>query len=204
MPSAVVFIDFQNTCLGARDRFYPREPAYKGTFDPLKLATLVVSRRLEPTALVAVHVYRGLPDATLEPKGHAAAMRQKVAHEAAGRGLVIYHHRPLRYPAGFPRERPQEKGVDVELAIDFVRLAVQRAYEVGILISCDTDLRPALETVLSLQSPRSMYPRCEVAAWRGDSGFAPRLSISTARLWCHWLSRPDFVSVADGTDYTRP
>jgi hypothetical protein len=40
--------------------------------------------------------------------------------ERAGARLIA---RPLRYPAGWPRERPTEKGVDAALAVDFVVVA---------------------------------------------------------------------------------
>ena len=96
--------------------------------------------------------------------------------------------RTLRYPYGWPDrcergEKPQEKGIDVALAIDFVRLAIEKQYDVGVLMSTDTDLKPALETVAALRS--SGGPRVEVAAWSGDNMHNRRLSISGANLWCH-------------------
>jgi len=50
----------------------------------------------------------------------------------------------------------------VALAVDFVVMVANRACDVGILFSSDTDLVPALEAVLALrpQDP----PACEVAA----------------------------------------
>jgi uncharacterized LabA/DUF88 family protein len=61
-------------------------------------------------------------------------------------GLVT---RPLRYP-GQAGEKPQEKGIDVALALDFVAMAMRGEYEVGILMSTDTDLKPALELVAQM------------------------------------------------------
>jgi NYN domain len=58
---------------------------------------------------------------------------------------VTVVQRPLRYPKAWPAEKAQEKGVDVALAVDFVVMAVTRVYDVGILVSTDTDLVPALE-----------------------------------------------------------
>ena len=107
--------------------------------------------------------------------------------------------RPLRYPYGWPREKAQEKGVDVELAVDFISMAIRREYDVGILFSTDTDLRPALEAVFSLRPG----PWCEVAAWRQPAGYSPRLTIRANLPWCHWLSDQDFQSVADRTNYAR-
>jgi uncharacterized LabA/DUF88 family protein len=45
----------------------------------------------------------------------------------------------------WPEQPAEEKGVDVALGIDFVRLAVRGAHDVGVLMSTDTDLVPALE-----------------------------------------------------------
>ena len=41
--------------------------------------------------------------------------------------------------------------------MDFVRLAMQGAYDIGIMVSRDTDLLPALETVVDLQLTRDDY-----------------------------------------------
>ncbi len=90
-----------------------------------------------------------------------------------------------------------EKGIDVALAVDILRLAaVEGSYDVGVVFSGDTDLAPAIEAVQEL--------RCghvEVAAWRGGGG---RLRIDgTSRPWCHWLSEEDYHAVLDSTDYGR-
>lgn len=78
--------------------------------------------------------------------------------------------RPLRYPQGWPGaslpgEKPGEKGIDVALTMDFAVMAVRRQYEIGIIFSTDTDLKPAIEFVsdLGLEGNDGM-PRAEVAA----------------------------------------
>lgn len=43
-----------------------------------------------------------------------------------------------------------EKGVDVRLAVEMIRLARQNKYDIAYLLSSDTDLVPAVEEVLSL------------------------------------------------------
>jgi NYN domain len=53
--------------------------------------------------------------------------------------------RPLRYSSRRPEG--EEKGVDVELAIDFVRLALDDDFDVAVLASADTDLVPARQFV---------------------------------------------------------
>ena len=65
--------------------------------------------------------------------------------------------------------KAQEKGVDVELAIDYVSMAARGDYDTAVLFSTDSDLRPALEAVIALRKPGQAYPRCEVAAWRNPA-----------------------------------
>jgi uncharacterized LabA/DUF88 family protein len=78
--------------------------------------------------------------------------------------------------------RLREKGVDVALAVAFVTMAVQRQFDVGIIMSGDSDLLPALEFVVGL-TPKG-GPRAEIAAWRGSrlpeaGGTSERLTMST-------------------------
>lgn len=110
--------------------------------------------------------------------------------------------RTLRYPRDWPQVKPEEKGIDVALAVDFVTMAVRGEYDVGILMSTDTDLKPALEAVADLKG--TPFPRCEVAAWTREGERSRHLSIDRANLWCHWLTESDYRVVADETDYTLP
>ena len=81
------------------------------------------------------------------------------------------------------------------LAVDFVRLAIQGAYDVGVIMSTDNDLLPAIETVRA-HGPTGC--RVEVAAW-GTKGRNQRLS--APGLWCHWLNQADYTAVEDRTRY---
>ena len=158
-----------------------------------------LATRSKDRELLQVRVYRGRQDATREPRGYAANLRQSSRWQAHPSVKVIW--RTLRYPRDWPQEPAEEKGVDVALAIDFVMMAVRGEYDVGVLMSTDTDLKPALEAVAGLVG--HPYPRCEVAAWSARDQHSRRLSISGHRLWCHWLGEDDYRSVADATDYTR-
>ncbi|OHV35623.1 NYN domain-containing protein [Pseudofrankia sp. EUN1h] len=106
--------------------------------------------------------------------------------------------RQLRYPKGWPVDPAQEKGIDVALAVDFVRLACTDDYDVGILFSRDSDLIPALEAVRDLEAGKT---HVEVATWKGSS----RLRFPDSQLpWCHYLSAEDYEACRDDTDYTAP
>jgi uncharacterized LabA/DUF88 family protein len=203
--NVVLFVDYQNGYHGARRAFFPLGArSSSGQFNPLALGELLVERSPFERQLKQVRIYRGQPDATRDPHAYAANERQK-ARWAHAQVEVI--QRTLMYPPGWPTsnrpgERPREKGIDVALALDFVTMAVSGSYDVGIILSTDTDMKPALEFVASMSSAAS--PRAEVAAWSTQEGHNSRLAVPARRLWCHWLSREDYLAVWDRTDYTRP
>lgn len=124
-------------------------------------------------------------------------MRQIAFWSRSARVQVVA--RPLRYPHGWPAKKPEEKGIDVSIAVDFVLMAARGDYDVGILMSADTDLKPALEAVVDLGAAR-----VEVAAWSSQYGHSRRLAISGRSLWCHWLDESEYRQVEDTRDYALP
>ncbi len=146
-----------------------------------------------PRILEQVRVYTGRPDGERDPRTHAAHMRQCAAWERSGAVVIT---RPLRYPRDWPRDRAQEKGIDVQLAIDFVAGAIDDSYDTGIICSTDTDLLPALEFVAS----RFGRERAETAAWL-TGGKGSELRLRNPSTWCHRLEQTDYDAVRDPTDY---
>ena len=122
-------------------------------------------------------------------------MKQCAGWERAGASVIT---RPLRYPSAWPRDKAQEKGIDVALAIDFVTMAIEDVYDVGVIGSTDTDLKPAMEYV---HTKFHGYKRVEVLNWDGGKKRTRRLSLPGEKIWCHWLQHSDFLGVADRTDY---
>ena len=169
----VVFVDYQNGYRRARDAFHDHraDPHWMGQVNPTALGALVVELAGDPQyELHQVRIYRGLPDPRRDPHGNRAAHRQIAAWRRDP--AVTVNTRTFQYPRNYPASPPQEKGIDVQLALDFAMMAVRDEYDVGILMSNDTDLRPALEEVMNLGSQT-----VEVAAWEplpavNDTGFA--------------------------------
>lgn len=190
----LVFIDSQNTYKGAREAFFQPEDFHtRGNVDPLELGNLLAARKpagqsKEDRNLTQVRVYTGAPTAR-DPKSYSAHRRRVAAWRSKGVEVI---ERDLRYPPGFPNSRPQEKGIDVALAIDLVILAIEKAYDVGVVVSSDTDLRPAVDYVRTkgLQA-------IEICTWIGRNPMAQ----SNKTLWCHFLSRADYDQVSDHRDY---
>lgn len=82
-------------------------------------------------------------------------------------------------------------------------MAVRDEYDVGIVMSTDTDLKPALEFVAGLTNAHGK-PRAEVAAWSGEGQHNRRLAIKTRNLYCHWVGKDAYAAVADPTNYAVP
>ncbi|MEZ0446609.1 NYN domain-containing protein [Cellulomonas sp. ICMP 17802] len=205
-----LFLDWQNVYMRARESFHERyAPFTAGQVDPVDLAHVLLSRGPvgEPRELLQVRIYRGIPDQVHDPKAYAAARRQIASWQRDPRVQVF--SRVLRgYPSDWGKpgctEKPREKGVDVSLALDVVTCGLDGMYDVGIVMSSDQDIVPALEYMDRRRISRGK-PVTEVAAWRGDMGRRPnRITVGKGRPYCHWLSQADYWGVQDERDYTAP
>jgi len=144
---AVAFFDGQNLFHAAKEAFGFRYPNY----DPARLAAELCRR--QAWTLAQVRFYTGLPDRSDDPFWNhfwTAKLAQM------GREGIVTFSRALRYrnqtvrlPDG--REHTflvgQEKGVDVRLALDIVRLAHGGAFDVAVVFSQDQDLSEVADEI---------------------------------------------------------
>jgi uncharacterized LabA/DUF88 family protein len=194
----VVFIDWQNAYNRARQVFHDsRGPAWHGQVNPMQLGQRVARKRTG-RELSAVRVYRGLPANKRDPRGYAASRRQAAAWKRAGGDRIHVNLRPLQYLAGQP---PREKGIDVQLAVDFVTMAARGEFDVGVLVSADTDLIPALNAVHDLNGRDQPWP--EVAGWRGPFGQRRITGTPPRRVAGIWIDQEDYETMQDATDYNK-
>ncbi|MGF1667411.1 MAG: hypothetical protein ACFCVC_14205 [Acidimicrobiia bacterium] len=116
----MLFIDDQNAYQAAREVFHDEGPRWfwQGQFNPQLLGEHIVRASPFDRTLVGVRVYRGLPSPKHDAKGYGAARAQGDAW--SGQPDVTSLLRPLRYPPDYPASPPEEKGIDVALAVDFV------------------------------------------------------------------------------------
>ena len=131
----VVFVDYQNVYRRARDAFHNHQadPHWMGQVIPSALGNHITAGVADPErALRQVRMYRGMPNPDLDPRGYSAARRQVSSSTREQSVRVIT--RPFRYPRVYPVSRPQEKGIDVQIALDFVMMAVRGDYDIGVLI----------------------------------------------------------------------
>jgi uncharacterized LabA/DUF88 family protein len=147
---AVVFIDGQNLFHAAREAFGYTFP----NFDPLVLAEWVC--REQTWQLAQVRFYTGLPDPTVRPIWHGFWVRKLAAMGSRG---VWTFCRPLRYgnevvnlPDGTQSTAlvGREKGVDIRLGLDVVRLAREGAFDVAVVFSQDQDLSEVADEVKAI------------------------------------------------------
>jgi uncharacterized LabA/DUF88 family protein len=192
----ILFIDSQNVYKNARDAYFKDNDHHIfGQVNPLAFGQLICQKTIPVAPILhQVRIYCGQPDASKEPRTYAANYRQRNVWAKMG---VFVVSRPLRYPQDWPKSKAQEKGVDVALAVDFVTMAVNGEYDIGVIASTDTDLKPALEFVYRHFLGKI---RIAVAAWRSDLKRS-RLSIEDSKIWCHYINRDDFEMIKDLTDF---
>ena len=147
---AVAFIDGQNLFHSAREAFGYTHPNY----DPARLSRVVCERH--GWRCDGVRFYTGLPDAAEQPLWHHFWVAKGAR---MGRDGVNVFMRPLAYrnvkirlPDGTPHIFPaaQEKGIDVRIALDLIRLAHQRVFDVAVIFSRDNDLSEAAEEIRAI------------------------------------------------------
>ena len=144
---AVLFVDGQSLFYAAKEAFGYTYPNY----DPLKLGQTICQR--QGWQLTGVRFYTGVPDSQ---DNHVWNHFWTAKLAQMGRLGVTTFSRPLRYrnetvmlPDGktYTHLVGQEKGIDIRIALDLVRLAHERMYDVCIMASQDQDLTEAVEEV---------------------------------------------------------
>jgi uncharacterized LabA/DUF88 family protein len=99
--------------------------------------------------------------------------------------------RPLQYSWQGGVRTSFEKGIDVALAVDLIRLAHSSADVDAVIVSRDSDLNPALEAFV--ESDR-LGRRIEVVSCKKME----RLRLwNSSRPWCHYLTREDFELIRE-------
>jgi uncharacterized LabA/DUF88 family protein len=196
-PKLAVVIDYQNIHLTAHGCFAPYgTPVHQVLIHPLLFAEQLVEERAlrqmddrqKEAQLVDVFVYRGQPANSRQPDLYRVTQAQKAEWTRDSR--VHVHYRALKYSADRP---PQEKGIDVLVAINLVRLAEAGEHDVVVLAAHDTDLEPALE--MAAGKGRA---KIETAGWQGER----RLRVPGRNLWHTELGSTRMRACLDPKDYS--
>ena len=143
----IAFFDGQNLFWAAKYAFGYSFPNY----DPQKLAEAICLAK--GWQLSEVNFYTGIPNMSDNAFWHKF-WSNKLAH--MGRNKINTFSRPLRYrnqkiklPDGSEHTTlvSTEKGIDVRLALDIVRLGLRKAYDVALIFSQDQDLSEVADEI---------------------------------------------------------
>lgn len=125
---------------------------YHPNYDPMKLSDAVC--RANGWQNHGVRFYTGVPDAARNPMWYEYWQNRFLAMRRAG---ISVTWRPLRYdieneilPGGATRERvisQQEKGIDLRIGLDVVRMARLGQLDVAIIFSQDQDLAEVADEI---------------------------------------------------------
>lgn len=154
---AYAFVDGQNLFYTAKKAFGYPYPNY----EPKNLAECIASAR--GWTLVEAFFYTGIPDAADNPFwNHFWSAKLAVM---GTRGINTFS-RPLRYrnqTIQLPDRSVttilvgQEKGIDIRIALDMVRLARENLYDVALVFSQDQDLSEAADEVRAISVEQSRW-----------------------------------------------
>lgn len=142
-PRAIAFVDGQNLYHAVRKAYGYTHPNY----DISRLAQAVCDA--QAWRLVQARFYTGVPDHGDNPFWLGFWTRKLLAMKRSG---VNVYSRPLRYrtkrvelPGGSVHTflSGEEKGIDVRIAIDIIRLAHRNEYDIALVFSQDQDLSEA-------------------------------------------------------------
>ena len=194
-----VFIDGQNLFHCAKEAFGYTYPNY----DPLKLAHALCAR--QGWRCDCVRFYTGIPDASDEPFWHHFWTAKGAQ---MGRDGIVVFMRALRYrnvkvrlPDGTPFSflTGQEKGIDVRIALDAIRFAQKREYDVALLICRDQDFSELAEDIRLISSDQNRWIKIASAY-----PYSPALKVKGIDKtdWIR-ISRPMYDGCLDARDY-RP
>jgi uncharacterized LabA/DUF88 family protein len=143
----VVFVDGQNLVHAAREAFGYMYPNY----DVRALAERICAGR--GWQLTEARFYTGIPDPQDDPRWHhfwsaklAVIGRQEV--RVYSRSLR-YRNQTVRLPDGKTHTflAGEEKGIDVRIALDVIRMAHRTEYDVAVILSQDQDLLEVAEEI---------------------------------------------------------
>ena len=193
----IVFFDGQNLYHGAKDawRPLPRVGSSKysyPSYDVEKLAEVLVSR-IAGRVLTQIRFYTGVPDPNVgctERFWHSF-WTSKLRY-LKNRGVEIYRGRI---------NHGQEKGVDVSIAIDLVRLTYEKQYEVAIIVSQDWDFGPAIRLAKEIAKNQGRHLIFESRFPYGPGSKSNRGIPGT--LWIP-IDQTTYDACYDPRDYRKP
>lgn len=194
----VAFVDGQNLFHGVRESFGYTYPNY----EVVALSEAVC--KAVGWHLRQVRFYTGIPDKGDDPRWHQF-WSAKLA--AMGRRGVEIFSRPLRYrnrvislPGGETHTflTGEEKGVDVRIALDVIRLAHRQEYDVALIFSQDQDLSEVADEIRTVAHEQKRWIKV-ASAYPYSPTTRNRRGINKTD-WLH-VTRQVYDACVDPRDY---
>lgn len=194
--STIVFIDGQNLFHTAKECWSKLSsntpnPYLYPSYDVEKLARFLVS--LSPDRqLKQIRLYTGVPKPDIGPKEKFwhAFWSNKIAY-LKSHGVYVYK--------GKINSGKQEKGVDVNLAIDLIELTYDQKYDVAIIASQDWDFGGAASMAKKIAKNQGRYIHLESAFPYSSTHSSFDRGIPGTK-WIK-ISKDDYDSCFDPNDY---
>lgn len=154
---AVAFIDGQNLHHSVRESFGYTYPNY----DVRALSRTICQRM--GWDLMQVRFYTGVPSKNDDPYwnyfwSHKLAMLGRQGVYAYSRPLR-YRHKHVTLPDGSEHAflAGEEKGIDVRIALDVIRMAHRREYDVALIFSQDQDLSEVADEIRTIAQEQDRW-----------------------------------------------
>ena len=154
---AVVFVDGQNLFHAVREAFGYTYPNYNA----LALALAVCTSR--NWQLRQTRFYTGIPDAFDDPFWHGFWSAKLLTMSREGTYVfsraLRYRNRTVKLHDGTFHTflAGEEKGVDVRIALDIIRLAHRNEYDVAVVFGQDQDLSEVAEEIRFISQERGRW-----------------------------------------------
>lgn len=187
---AVAFFDGQNLYHHAKAAFGHHHPNY----DPVKLCDAVCAAH--GWVNHGVRFYTGVPSAERQPEWGRYWSNRLLSMRRAG---IAVTDRPLRYDRD-PAEPDKgvEKGIDVRIALDVIRLAYSGQYDVALIFSQDQDLAEVADDIREIARSTGRWIK---AACAFPAGPAATSSRGLAKTDWFRMDRVFYDRCLDHTDY---
>ncbi len=197
---AIAYVDGQNLFNAAKEAFGYPFPNY----NIRDLAENICTS--QGWSFSAIHFYTGIPDPSIDPDRHHFWVTKLGVMGTRG---VQTFSRPLRYSnqlVSLPNGKMtttlvgREKGIDIRLALDVVRGALDKQYDVALIFSQDQDLSEASKEIRSISGQQKRWIKVACAY-----PFSPTLRNKRGINGTDWIKidRATYDTCLDINDYRR-
>jgi uncharacterized LabA/DUF88 family protein len=197
----IVFVDGQSLYFAAKEAFGYHYPNY----DPKLLAEKICLSK--GWTLSEIHFYTGIPDPHDNLFWHTFWVNKLTR---MGQDGIIIFSRPLRYrneEVKLPNGRiytclvGKEKGIDVRIAIDVIRLARESTYDISLIFSQDQDLSEVADEVRVIANQQNRWIKI-ASAFPESPTYDNKRGIDKAD-WIK-IDKATYDSCIDPNDYRNP